>query len=79
MQNEYDWEFLFIGANQNAALTAESMGMDEQNSLTMAHNSEGTQAAYDSTSNRISEARQSGTVDSFDEDDRSRQDEARGN
>jgi len=31
------WEFLFIGANQDAVLTAEGMGIEQDRSLTMAH------------------------------------------
>lgn len=75
-QEEDGWEFLFIGANQDAALTATEMGMDSGQSLSMAHSGEGTQAAYDSTSARISEARQTGNTGGFTEDDRERQNDA---
>lgn len=75
-REEHDWEFLFIGANQDAALTASSMGMDSDSSLDMAHTGEGTQAAYSSTSERISEARREGSTGGFDAEDRKRQDEA---
>ncbi|WP_243838092.1 VWA domain-containing protein [Halobacterium sp. R2-5] len=75
-REEYGWEFLFIGANQDAALTATSMGMDADNSLDMAHSSKGTQAAYESTSERISEARREGSTGGFDDDNRERQDQA---
>lgn len=70
------WEFLFIGANQDAALTAEQMGMDKNRSLDMTHSGEGTREAYSSTSEKISEVRRHGTSSGFDEDDRRRQDEA---
>ncbi|SEH56352.1 von Willebrand factor type A domain-containing protein [Halopenitus malekzadehii] len=71
------WEFLFIGANQDAALTAEGMGIDANKSLDMAHSGDGARAAYDSTSQRISDARSTGTMSNFTEEDRSRQDEER--
>jgi hypothetical protein len=74
-REEYSWEFLFIGANQDAALTASDMGMDADHSLDMAHSSEGTQAAYKSTSERISEARREGSTGGFDDEDRERQDQ----
>jgi hypothetical protein len=76
-REEHGWEFLFIGANQDAALTAESMGMDADRSLNMAHSGEGAQAAYESTSNQIKEARQTGETSGYDETDRNRQDDAR--
>jgi hypothetical protein len=71
-----DWEFLFIGANQDAALTASSMGIEEDRSLNMSHSGDGARAAYESTSNQISEARAEGTTSGYQEDDRRRQDEA---
>jgi len=70
------WEFLFIGANQDAALTAEGMGIDADQSLTMAHSGEGARAAYESTSEQISQARREGSVGGYTDDDRRRQDEA---
>lgn len=75
-REEFEWEFLFIGANQDAALTAERMGMDAQKSLDMDHSGEGAEAAYDSTSARVSEVRSMGHTDGFDELDRKRQEEA---
>ena len=77
-REEFDWEFLFIGANQDAALTAKQMGMDRDKSLDMAHNAEGTQAAYESTSERISEARRTGQTGGYEQEDRDRQDDADG-
>jgi hypothetical protein len=76
-REEHDWEFLFIGANQDAALTASEMGMDEDRSLNMAHSSDGARAAYESTSESISQARQEGSTGGFDAEDRERQREAR--
>jgi Mg-chelatase subunit ChlD len=76
-QAEEDWEYLFIGANQDAALTAEEMGMDKDRSLDMADSGEGADAAYESLSENISEARQSGNTGGFDNKDRRRQEDAR--
>ena len=76
-QEEHGWEFLFIGANQDAALTAGQMGIDRDRSLNMSHTGEGAKAAYESTSDRIRELREEGTTDGFDEEDRQRQRDAR--
>jgi hypothetical protein len=76
-REEHGWEFLFIGANQDAALTAKDMGMDSDRSLNMAHSGEGAQAAYNSASANISEARQTGSTREFNDEERRRQDDAR--
>jgi Mg-chelatase subunit ChlD len=75
-RNKDDWEFLFIGANQDAALTAEKMGMDADKSLDMAHSGDGTQAAYSSTSEQVSQVRRTGSTSGYDEDDRQQQRDA---
>lgn len=74
-REKHDWEFLFIGANQNAALTAEGIGIDTQNSLDMAHSGEGARNAYESTSDQISEARRTGETSGYSEEDRRRQED----
>lgn len=74
-RDEHDWEFLFIGANQDAALTAEEMGMDQDKSLSMSHSGEGAEEAYRSTSRRISRARQEGSTGGYTAEDRQRQQE----
>lgn len=76
-REDADWEFLFIGANQDAALTASEMGMDADNSLDMAHSADGAREAYNSTSEVISDIRKRGTTDGYDEEDRSRQEESK--
>jgi hypothetical protein len=75
-RTEHDWEFLFIGANQDAALTARKMGMNADKSLDMSHSGEGAQAAYESTSRNVSEARRQGEAGGYTEEDRQRQSEA---
>lgn len=73
-KRDADWEFLFIGANQDAVLTAESMGMSPEKSLNMDHDGEGTNAAVQATSRSISRARQNGQTDGFLDEDRREQD-----
>jgi len=63
-------EFLFVGANQEAALTAAGMGTDADQSLDTPHTDEGVRAAYESTADQISQARQAGSTDGYDEADR---------
>jgi hypothetical protein len=72
-QTEFDWEYLFIGANQDAALTAGRVGINRDQSLNMAHDGEGARAAYESTSERISQARKDGTMEGYTDEDRERQ------
>jgi hypothetical protein len=71
------WEFLFIGANQDAALTAKSMGMAADKSLDMQHSGKGTREAYRSTSKSVSRARQEGKTGGYTDEDRGRQEEPR--
>jgi von Willebrand factor type A domain. len=73
-REEHGWEFLFIGANQDAALTAEQMGMDRDKSLDMAHDGDGAEAAQESVSASVSRAREQGTTGGFSQEDRQRQD-----
>jgi hypothetical protein len=75
-REEHGWEFFFIGANQDAALTARKVGMDTDRSLDMAHSGEGVREAQRSTSEAFTTARSSGRSDGFDADDRRRQDDA---
>lgn len=72
-RQEEGWEFLFIGANQDAALTAEKVGMDADSSLSMSHSGEGAKEAYESASESISRARQTGESGGFTDEDRQRQ------
>jgi uncharacterized protein YegL len=76
-QREGNWEFLFIGANQDAALTAKEMGLEEDRALSMAHNDEGARSAYASTSEQIKQMRQQGETEGFSQEDQQRQDEAK--
>lgn len=75
-REEDEWEFLFIGANQDAALTASSMGIDSNKSLDMSYSGAGARAAQVSTSEQVRNIRREESTSGFDEDDRRRQDEA---
>ena len=77
-REQHGWEFLFIGANQDAALTATEMGMAADKSLNMAHSGEGSREAHKSTSARIHEVRREGRTSGYDEEDRRKQTEADG-
>lgn len=68
-----DWEFMFIGANQDAVLTGEGMGIDTDKSLTMAHDGDGAREAYQSTSESIAQTRREGVSDGFSDEDRNKQ------
>lgn len=75
-QEEHGWEFLFIGANQDAAMTAEDMGIDSDQALSMASSGEGAREAYASTSEQVQNARQQGDTEGFTTEDRQRQRDA---
>jgi hypothetical protein len=60
-------------ANQDAAFTADQMGMNQNNSLNMSHSGEGAEEAYRSTSKSVSRARQDGTTGAYTDEDRRRQ------
>jgi len=75
-QEDAGWEFLFIGANQDAALTASEMGMNVDNALDMAHSGEGTRSAYSSTSDVVSDIREKGNTEGYKDEHRAQQDDA---
>jgi uncharacterized protein YegL len=70
------WEFLFIGANQDAVLAAGEFGLDRDRALTMDHSGAGAKAAYESTSRVVSDLRSEGDSEGFRQDDRERQHDA---
>lgn len=45
---KYKWNFVFLGANQDACLTANTYGISSNSTLTYAANSVGTQSMYQS-------------------------------
>lgn len=66
-KQEEGWEFLFIGANQDAALEAEKRGMSSGKSYQMDHSEEGVRDAIDATSESVSKARREGETGGYDE------------
>lgn len=85
-RDKYSWQFLFIGANQDAIMTGGNLGMKQGSCLDYTANSVGTQNLYDSLSEKMSNCRKmsrsmycsavsSGTF--FDDDDRLKQEDAK--
>jgi hypothetical protein len=74
----YKWEFMFIGANQDAVLSAHEIGIPAAASLTYAGNAEGTEIAYSMIAGKIKNYRVSNDAEAlnFNEDDRERQRQA---
>lgn len=53
-KDKYNWEFVFLGANQDAINTAVNLGMNARSSMTYASNSIGTKSAFAATSANLS-------------------------
>lgn len=68
----YGWEFVFLGANQDAVLTGESLGVPKESSLTYAHDANGVSTVMDSASCYVGNLRSVGKA-SFGAADRERQ------
>ena len=77
-RNNYKWEFMFIGANQDAVLSAQAIGIPAAASLTYAANEEGTRAAYSMMASKIKNYRVSNDAAAlqFNEEDREQQKKA---
>jgi hypothetical protein len=74
-----EWQFVFLGANQDAIAEAQSFGINVNSALTYASNKEGVESAFYSTSQSIAGLRISSnctTQDFYDESDRKKQKEA---
>lgn len=50
MKEDFKWEFIFLAANEEAATTAETMGISKGNSYAFANNAEGLKDAYTAVS-----------------------------
>ena len=46
MRQDFNWEFIFLAANQDATLSAEGMGISTSNSMNFSASAEGTRVAY---------------------------------
>ena len=56
-REKYGWEFLFLGANIDAAATAKAYGISEDRAVNYHADSEGTRLNYEATGNAISAVR----------------------
>lgn len=76
-RSRYNWEFVFIGANQDAIKVASKLGMPIGNAINYAANAVGTQAVFGSASSNLVRLR-SGNVKSmaFTDEDREKQKKA---
>lgn len=77
-KERYSWEFLFIGANQDAITEAAAIGIPMQSALTYAANDIGTQSAYSSFSRAVSVSRGGTGLAIFSLQDREEQKKAGG-
>ena len=62
-KEKYGWEFIFIGANIDAAETAESFGIDRDRAVNYIADSEGTQVVYDAVCANVSSVRCGKAID----------------
>lgn len=60
-REKYSWEFVFLGANQDAIATAASLGVTSANAMTYAHNAVGTTQAFAATSQNLTSLRRGAT------------------
>ena len=58
----YGWEFIFLGANIDAATVAERVGIRADRSANFHHDHRGTQMSYQSINDAISDLRQKATI-----------------
>jgi uncharacterized protein YegL len=65
----YNWDFVFLGANQDAVLTGESMGISGNSSLTYAPTAQGAASSMVALGQYVSSYRSAGAAE-FTEEDR---------
>lgn len=77
-RDKYNWQFMFIGANQDAILNAHEIGIPMQAALTYTANAKGTQAAFGSVAKRVANYRlmNDAAALQFDDEDREKQKKA---
>lgn len=54
---KYSWEFVFLGANQDAIATAAGIAIPHANAMTYAANTKGTKSAYFAVASNLRQAR----------------------
>lgn len=78
-ESKYNWEFVFVGANQDAIATAGQLGIHHNNALTYGATQKGTQSAFQAISANTTKYRTAGvrgqsmTHQFFEDSDRSAQ------
>lgn len=72
-QSKYNWEFIFLGANQDAITAGASMGISSGKSLSYASNTIGTQNVYKSVNKIVSNIRSGKGPTDFEASDRDEQ------
>lgn len=65
-QDVYNWDFMFIGANQDAILSAQTIGISASHSMNYCCNSVGTKSLYQSVDTLIRGYSCSGNLDTSD-------------
>jgi uncharacterized protein YegL len=66
---DYNWQFIFLGANIDAVSTAKSFGIQAQFSSNYTANAIGAQSVYDGVTRVVSKYREKGTINSNWKDD----------
>lgn len=72
----YQWEFVFLAANQDAIQEGAAYGIAAHSSMTYAANAAGTANAFDSASINTSNLRSMGVPFAFSQEDRQKQEDA---
>lgn len=62
MRKDFNWEFIFLAANEDASLTAETMGISKGNSYSFTNSSSGLEDAYKGISYATSSYRMKSSV-----------------
>ena len=76
-KNVYKWEFVFLGANQDAIATASQMGISAGHALPYAANPQGAPAAFAAYSKNLARYREGVVMDAaFTAEDREEQERA---
>ena len=61
--DKYNWQFMFLGANMDAATEAETIGISRNYAATYDASSIGTDALYCTVSKSVADYRNTGAVD----------------
>lgn len=74
-RDNYSWEFMFIGANQDAVLSAKQIGIATAASITYAANAEGTNLAFAQMASKINAYRSSSAPAALEFNDEDREEQ----